>query len=260
MDTRPRKRFGQNFLTDNSVIRRIVAAVNPQPGEHLLEIGPGQGALTAPLVQSGADLTLVEIDRDLAAMLAVRYPGVPLITADVLKVELSEVLLPGTRVVGNLPYNISTPLLFRLFEVSENIVDMHFMLQLEVVDRLTASPSTGSYGRLSVMAQYYCETQKMFEVPPEAFSPQPKVHSAVIGLRPRRERLALDPVWLDRVLIKAFSARRKTVRNALKGLISSDELEHLGIDPALRPENLTIENFADCANLLSHRGAPEAGA
>ena len=246
---RARKRFGQNFLTEPGIIHRIIRSIDPGPDDTVIEIGPGQGALTTPLSQSGCRLTLVEIDRDLAAALRLAFPDANLVEQDVLKADLAGLLTVPSRVVGNLPYNISTPLLFRLFE-QDNIIDMHFMLQLEVVDRMSALPSTSAYGRLSVMTQYYCEAEKLFEVPPEAFSPRPKVNSAIVRLRPRQARLALDPQRLDQVLTRAFSSRRKTVRNALKSLIPEDALQSLGIDPALRPENLTIDEFASCARYL----------
>lgn len=247
----PRKRFGQNFLSDTGIIQRLVATINPRPEDQLLEIGPGQGALTRPLKAACNNLTLVEIDRDLAAQLRQDFPDINLIQEDVLKTDLAALLPQPTRVVGNLPYNISTPLLFRLFQHQDNIVDMHFMLQLEVVDRMSATVSTSSYGRLSIMTQYYCDVEKLFEVSPESFSPRPKVTSAIVRLQPRSALPDIDPKRLDQVVVQAFSARRKTVRNALKSSLTASDLEALDIDPSLRPENLTIDDYARCAAFLS---------
>jgi 16S rRNA (adenine1518-N6/adenine1519-N6)-dimethyltransferase len=246
--TAPRKRFGQNFLVDEGIIGRIVRAVAPAAGDHLVEIGPGRGAITRALADSGAELQVVEIDRDLAFELKLAFPGIRLINEDVMKVDFAE-LAGGTplRVVGNLPYNISTQLLFKLLGYGDLIQDMHFMLQLEVVDRMIAEPSTRAYGRLSVMTQLLCEAEKLFEVPPECFYPRPKVQSAIVHLAPRPERLDFDQASLEALLIQAFSARRKTVRNALKNLLPADELVALDIDPGLRPENLTLEDFAACS-------------
>lgn len=251
---RARKRFGQNFLVDQGLIGKIVSSFDARPEEHVVEIGPGQGALTEHLVQSGCDLTLVEIDRDLAALLQERYPAARLVNEDILKADL-HALIPESpvRVIGNLPYNISTPLLFRLFHHLELISDMHFMLQLEVVDRMTAEPSTRSYGRLSVMTQLYCRAEKLFEVPPEAFSPRPKVQSAIVRLQPHRQATQVDVEVMEKMLIQAFSSRRKTIRNALKGLVSESELESLGLAPTLRPENLTVDDYIACSNLVTRR-------
>jgi 16S rRNA (adenine1518-N6/adenine1519-N6)-dimethyltransferase len=251
---RARKRFGQNFLVDQGLIGKIIRGFDARPGEHVVEIGPGQGALTEHLVQSGCDLTLVEIDRDLATLLQERFPSATLINEDILKADLPA-LIPDSpvRVIGNLPYNISTPLLFRLFHYLELISNMHFMLQLEVVDRMTADPSTRSYGRLSVMTQLYCEAEKLFEVPPEAFSPRPKVQSAIVRLQPHKQAAQVDVDIIEKMLIQAFSSRRKTIRNALKGLVSESELESLGLAPTLRPENLTVNDYIACSNLVSTR-------
>lgn len=247
----PRKRFGQNFLTDPGIIDRIHRGMGIKAEDHVIEIGPGRGALTSGLAASDCHLTLIEVDRDLAGQLTLDYPGTELINQDVLKVEFQD-LGPGpVRVVGNLPYNISTPLLFKLLEYDGLFQDMHFMLQLEVVDRMIAVPSTKAYGRLSVMTQLYCHAEKLFEVPAEAFSPRPKVRSAIVRLTPRPGTHLPDP--LESVLIQAFSARRKTVRNALKGLLTEADLESLDIDPTLRPENLSPEEFMSCADLLGSR-------
>ena len=253
--SRARKRFGQNFLVDPGIISRICRAIAPSPEEHLLEIGPGHGALTGPLLDSGCHLTAVEIDRDLASELTQAFSSLTLITQDVLKLDLDSVF-PGQvlRVVGNLPYNISTPLIFRLLASMERIQDMHFMLQKEVVDRMAATESTRDYGRLTVMTQVHCRVEKLFEVPPEAFSPRPAVQSAIVRLSPLDTSLNVDRKILDGILTRAFSARRKTVRNALSGMIEGSDFTALDIDPGLRPENLSVSDYIRCADLLAARG------
>lgn len=248
---RARKRFGQNFLTDPHVVDRLMAAIDPRQGQRIIEVGPGHGAITAPLVASGCALEVIEIDRDLAADLASRFPGLDIHESDVLKIDLAPIV-DDARVVGNLPYNISTPLLFRLYPLVGRIRDMHFMLQREVVDRITASPSTADYGRLSVMSHYYCHAEKLFEVPPEAFTPSPKVTSAIVRLQAARHgHVADDIAVLEQLVTRAFSNRRKTIRNGFKGLLDSQRLESLDIDPGLRPENLDLEQFVRCANAVS---------
>ncbi|MFT7221366.1 MAG: 16S rRNA (adenine1518-N6/adenine1519-N6)-dimethyltransferase [Candidatus Azotimanducaceae bacterium] len=252
-----RKRFGQNFLIDNNIIDRIGRGIGARPDQHLVEIGPGRGALTDQLVASGCDLTLVEIDRDLSAQLAKRYPEAKLINQDVLKFDFDSLSDGQTklRVVGNLPYNISTPLMFKLFENATLIDDMHFMLQLEVVDRITASPNTKAYGRLTIMSQIYCDVEKLFEVPPYAFSPRPKVQSAIVRLTPKRRPGELDMTLLETILIDAFNARRKTIRNGLRKHLSAEELESLDLSPTLRPENLDINDFIRCTQLVAQKSA-----
>ena len=253
---RARKRFGQNFLTDLNVIEQVVAAIKPVPSDHILEIGPGRGEITGLLQRSGCHLELVEIDRDLVKLLEVKYPDVTIYAEDILKFDFSKVV-PATaspiRIVGNLPYNISTPLLFRLFQHHELFEDLIFMLQLEVVDRIIAEPSNKNYGRLSIMSQYYCEAEKLLDVPPGAFTPSPKVESALIRLTPKREPTikVKDIELLQRLLIAAFSKRRKTVRNALGAYLSEEDLEYLNIDSRLRPENLTPDDFVRCANRVT---------
>ena len=250
--SKPRKRFGQHFLTDRAVLNRILSNIQAREEQHLIEIGPGRGALTEGLAQTGCKLTLIEIDRNLSSQLRKKFPQARLIVQDVMKFKFSQ-LGPGPlRVVGNLPYNISTPLMFQLFDEKERIVDMHFMLQLEVVDRIIAAPSTRAYGRLSVMTQLHCEAEKLFEVPPEAFSPRPKVRSAIVRLRHRGQTFEASSL-LKQVLTKAFNSRRKTVRNALKTLLNAEDFEKLGIDPSVRPENLTLDQFTACANYLKAR-------
>ncbi|MCB1646549.1 MAG: 16S rRNA (adenine(1518)-N(6)/adenine(1519)-N(6))-dimethyltransferase RsmA [Pseudomonadales bacterium] len=253
---RARKRFGQNFLQDPSVIDRIAFAINPAPSDHILEIGPGHGALTSRLSNTGCKLDLVEIDRDLVAELTPRFPNAMIHSADILQFDFSSIAgAEKLRVVGNLPYNISTPLLFRLFHHSDLIQDMYFMLQLEVVNRLTASLSTGQYGRLSIMTRLFCDAEKLFDVPPEAFSPRPKVMSAIVRLTPRHDPPEVsDLAQFEKLLIHAFSQRRKTIRNALKNWCSAAELSALDIDPSLRPENIPAERFIACANFLATKG------
>lgn len=251
----PRKRFGQNFLQSKHVIEDILGAINPQKKDNILEIGPGLGALTQPLLRRLDRLTAVEIDRDLQLYLAelpIAQGKLNLIAADALTLDYSQ-YGPGLRVVGNLPYNISTPLLLRLLQFGSFIDDMFFMLQKEVVDRMAASPGTKAYGRLSVMLQYHCEVEHLFDVPPEAFDPQPKVDSAVVHLTPYRvspfEFVAVDQ--LERLVASAFSMRRKTLTNNLKGIISLAELTELGIDGGKRPEQISISEYVQLAKFVS---------
>jgi len=242
---RARKRFGQNFLHDQNLIRKIVNAINPKPEDHIIEIGPGHGALTAFLLKSGCQLDVIEIDRDLASELREKHPQLNVIESDVLKFDFSKI--EGSRplrIVGNLPYNISTPLLFKLFNQIHSIRDMYFMLQLEVVNRLTAEHSHSDYGRLSVMSQYYCQSEKLFTVPPEAFVPRPKVMSAIVRLIPQNQKNDFtDTEVLGKILIQAFSMRRKTIRNALKGYVTAEDIIALGLDPRARPENLSLSDY-----------------
>ncbi|MGL5420851.1 MAG: 16S rRNA (adenine(1518)-N(6)/adenine(1519)-N(6))-dimethyltransferase RsmA [Plesiomonas shigelloides] len=256
---RARKRFGQNFLNDVFVIDSIVSAINPRKGEAMLEIGPGLAALTEPVARDLDHMTVIEIDRDLAERLrhhpqlkdklTVREQDAMSADFSAISAELGQKL----RVFGNLPYNISTPLMFHLFDYTDSISDMHFMLQKEVVNRLAAGPSSKAYGRLSVMAQYYCQVIPVLEVPPHAFKPAPKVDSAVVRLVPHAQKPF--PVknlrWLSRVTTDAFNQRRKTLRNGLSHLFSVEQLEALGIDPTLRAENITVEQFCRLANWLS---------
>ncbi len=247
----PRKRYGQHFLHDRGVIAKIVAAVDPQPGDAIVEVGPGTGALTGPLLDRVSRLEAIEIDRDLAARLEAEYPRLRLHRGDVLKFDFAQ-LPDRLRVVGNLPYNVSTPFLFRLAEVADRLRDAHFMLQREVVDRMVARPSTPEYGRLSVMLQYRFEMRKLFDVKPGAFRPPPKVDSAVVRLVPRPGRLgAKDAAALARVVTAAFTKRRKQLRNALGGVVDEDGLRALGIDPRLRPENLGVPQYVAIANALA---------
>lgn len=245
---RARKRFGQNFLNDPGIIERIIRAIDIQPGDKIIEIGPGTGALTQHIVKKSDDTTLIEIDRDLAATLKEQFPSAMLINEDVMQVEFDKLSSDtSVRVIGNLPYNISTPLLFKLFSYGTRIKDMYFMLQLEVVDRMVATHSTSSYGRLSIMTQLHCHVEKLFEVPPEAFTPRPKVRSAIVKLTPVTVPVDVDLDLLEKMLIHAFSARRKTIRNALKAYLDETALEKLALDPKLRPENLSVSDFVRCA-------------
>ena len=249
-----RRRFGQHFLHDPGVLRRIVEAVAPAPGDTLVEIGPGEGALTRPLLERVDHLAAIEIDRDLAARLAAEFPGnrLTIIAADVLDYDFSA-FPPGTRIVGNLPYNISTPILFHLARHAERLRDLHVMLQLEVVQRMVAKHSTPDYGRLSVMLQTRFHMQKLFNVAPGAFRPPPKVDSAVVRLVPLAKKPDWDQAVLEKVVREAFSARRKTLRNALPLL--EEDFEGLGIDPKLRPENLSPEDYLRITRRLTHRAA-----
>ena len=261
MNHRPRKRFGQNFLHDQSVIRGIVAAIHPKAGEHVVEIGPGLGALTEPLMDALGTMDVVELDRDLIPHLEQLFAGrgeLCIHNTDALKFDFCSLLTEMSdtlRVVGNLPYNISTPLIFHLLSQAHCIRDMHFMLQQEVVDRLAAAPGGGDYGRLSVMVQYHCQVEKLFSVPPEAFNPPPKVHSAIVRLTPYRELPfpAQDEKVLSRVVTQAFSQRRKTLRNTMKKLLDASVIEALGIDPGCRPETLALEQFVALADAVSKR-------
>ena len=256
MGHRARKRFGQNFLTDPHIVQRIVNTINPVAGEVVLEIGPGRAALSRPLAETDAELHLLEIDRDLAARLQIMLkPGglAEVHTGDALKVDFSEIVNGRPfRLVGNLPYNISTPLLFHVLQWNNLIIDMHFMLQQEVVRRMAAEPGSKAWGRLSVMCQYYCEVTPLFGVPPEAFTPAPKVQSMFVKLVPHDQAPVQikNMAVLERLVSQAFSMRRKTLRNSLRGLLSSALIESLGIDPGLRPETLSLKQFADLSRLM----------
>lgn len=261
---RARKRFGQNFLHDQNIIRRIVACIRPRSGDVLLEIGPGQGAITTELLDSGCELHAVELDRDLVAMLQSRFgerPNFHLRSGDALALDLTEIAETARlRVVGNLPYNISTPLMFHLLAQRERIVDMHFMLQKEVVERLAAEPSSRDYGRLSIMAQYFCAIESLFEVPPGAFTPRPKVQSAIVRLTPHATlpHPARSVPVLQQVVRTAFNQRRKTLRNAIQGLLSAEQLSALGIDPSARPETLSLQAFVAMADAVAQQTQEQA--
>jgi 16S rRNA (adenine1518-N6/adenine1519-N6)-dimethyltransferase len=250
----PRKRFGQHFLHEHGVIERMLRALDPRPGDTMIEIGPGEGALTHDLLARCGALTAIELDRDLAARLRIELgarPGFRLIEADVLTVDFAA-LGSALRIVGNLPYNISTPILFHLLESAASIRDMHFMLQREVVERMAAVPGSKVYGRLSVMLQARCRVESLFEVGPGAFRPPPKVDSAVVRLTPLTEP-ALDAAGSARLahcVRAAFGQRRKTLRNALAGLATPDALSAVGIDPAARAENVPVSAWIALAEHL----------
>ena len=290
--SRARRRFGQHFLTDRAVVERVVAAFAPAPGQRIVEIGPGRGALTDALVAqiesaggaAPAALTAVEIDRDLAKYLQHRHPRITVINADILDFDLRDVPAAGDgdgdgdgdgagngdgdgdgdgdgagngvdnprlRLIGNLPYNISTPLIFHLLAQVECIADMQFMLQTEVARRLCAGPGGKNYGRLSVMAALKLDCAPLFEVPPAAFTPRPKVDSTVLRLTPKaRPYQARDPRRLEAVVAAAFGQRRKTVRNALAGVADPEHFNRAGIDPSLRAEKLSVADYIQLADAL----------
>lgn len=245
-----RKRFGQNFLHDQHVIADIVAAIDPQPGQHMVEIGPGRAALTQPLLAVSDQLDVIELDRDLVPLLQEKlaaYPQLTIHQADALSFDYSSLVTQNEklRIIGNLPYNITTPLLFHLLSQVLYIEDMCFMLQREVVERICAQPGTKRYGRLSIMVQYQCEASQLFIVPPEAFDPVPKVESAIIYLRPRSQFIGGDvPIKaLSTVVTQAFSQRRKTIYNTLKNIASKAALQAQNIDLQQRPETISIERY-----------------
>ncbi|WP_409279026.1 16S rRNA (adenine(1518)-N(6)/adenine(1519)-N(6))-dimethyltransferase RsmA [Pseudomonas defluvii] len=261
---RARKRFGQNFLHDAGVIDRILRAIHARPGERMLEIGPGQGALTAGLLGSGAELDVVELDKDLIPILNHQFAGrdnFRLHQGDALKFDFTSLgAAPHSlRVVGNLPYNISTPLIFHLLDNAGLIRDMHFMLQKEVVERLAAGPGGGDWGRLSIMVQYHCKVEHLFNVGPGAFNPPPKVDSAIVRLVPHETlpHPAKDHRLLERIVREAFNQRRKTLRNTLKALLSSEAIEAANVDGSLRPEQLDLAAFVRLADKLAEQNGVE---
>jgi 16S rRNA (adenine1518-N6/adenine1519-N6)-dimethyltransferase len=257
---RARKRFGQNFLHDPQVIGRIVKAIAPKPNDLLVEIGPGLGALTEPVAEAAGHLTVIELDRDLAERL-VQHPTLAskltVHQADAMKFDFTALAQEGKKlkIFGNLPYNISTPLLFHLFQYADFIENMHFMLQKEVVQRMTAIHGSKAFGRLSVMTQYYCEAMPVVEVGPGAFKPAPKVDSAVVRLLPRAvaERAEVPAEVLNRVCLEAFNQRRKTIRNCFSNFASAEQLEQLGLNPGLRPEQLAVADFVRVAQWLQQQ-------
>lgn len=258
MNHQPRKRFGQNFLRDRNMIDRIVAAIAPQPDQHMVEIGPGQGAMTTPLLRQCGRLDAIEIDRDLANTLLRDHRGDDrflLHEADALRFDFGALReQQPLRVVGNLPYNISTPLIFHLLGFAGVIQDMHFMLQREVVDRLAAAPGSKQYGRLSVMAQHACRVEKLFDVPPDAFVPRPRVMSAIVRLTPKPDfTMGELEQQLALVCRDAFGQRRKTLRNSLKPHIDAEALAALGIAADNRAEQLTVADFVRIARAVLER-------
>ena len=252
-----RKRFGQNFLHDDYIIDSIVAAIAPQADDNIVEIGPGLGALTEPVAEKVNCLNVVELDRDLAERLE-KHPflrdKLNITQADAMQFDFGQLASEGKqlRVFGNLPYNISTPLMFHLFSFANKIKDMHFMLQKEVVKRLCAGPNCKAYGRLTVMAQYYCKVIPVLEVPPTAFKPAPKVDSAVVRLEPYDVPpfVAKSLKILNQVCSMAFNQRRKTIRNGLRDLLNVEQLQEIGIDTTKRAENITIEEYVNIANYI----------
>ena len=254
---RAKKRFGQHFLTDAHVLRGIVSAIAPQTSDTMVEIGPGTGLLTEGLAAVVRPLHVVEIDRDLAAALRRRYPveQVAVHEADVLEFDFAALPAP-LRVVGNLPYNVSSPVLFRMAEIAERLQDCVFMLQKEVVDRMVAEPGTADYGRLSVMLQYRFAMHRLLDVPPESFTPPPKVDSAVVSMRPLGEDRprAADEDRFSRIVAAAFSQRRKTLRNATRALLGEEDFAAAGIDPSRRGETLGVREFVALADARGAAG------
>ena len=250
----PRKRFGQNFLTDQNVLSEIIRVIAPAAGDTMVEIGPGQGAMTALLLAHLSQLHVVELDRDLVAMLQKKFSADQLIihSGDALQFDFAA-LQPAQgklRIVGNLPYNISSPLLFHLAQYAQQVEDQHFMLQKEVVQRMVAPPGGKDYGRLSVMLQWRYQMEMLFIVPPSAFDPPPKVDSAIVRMRPIASPLACEQVRLEQVVTQAFSQRRKVIRNSLSGLFTEQQLVAAGIDPQARPETISLEQYVALTHLL----------
>ena len=249
-----RKRFGQNFLTDDHVLNNIIDAIAPRQGETMVEIGPGLAAMTALLIKELDHMHVVELDRDLVARLEKAYPRERLSvhSGDALKFDFGSIPVPEgqkLRVVGNLPYNISSPLLFHLAEFAHLVEDQHFMLQKEVVERMVAEPGTKAYSRLSVMLQWRYDMAMLFIVPPTAFDPPPQVDSAIVRMVPTRRQLPCDGKRLEAVVAKAFSQRRKVIRNCVAGMFTEAQLVEAGIDPGARPEAVSLEQYVALANL-----------
>ncbi|MDQ1829821.1 16S rRNA (adenine(1518)-N(6)/adenine(1519)-N(6))-dimethyltransferase RsmA [Massilia scottii] len=250
-----RKRFGQNFLTDKLVLDNIIDAIGPEKGQAMVEIGPGLAAMTALLLKRLDHMHVVELDRDLVARLEKNFPREKLTihSGDALKFDYGQIPVPEgqkLRVVGNLPYNISSPLLFHLAEFAHLIEDQHFMLQKEVVERMVAAPGSKVYGRLSVMLQWRYDMSLMFIVPPTAFDPPPQVESAIVRMVPVARKLACDGPTLEAVVMKAFSQRRKVIRNCVAGMFTEAQLIEAGIDPSTRPETVSLEQYVALSNLL----------
>lgn len=249
-----RKRFGQNFLHDDMVIRRIVQSIRPKKGDTLVEIGPGQAAITRPLIEQLNHIHAIEIDRDLFAFLQTEFSAeqLTLHNVDALKFDFSTLSENKLRIVGNLPYNISTPILFHLLSFRTHIEDMHFMLQKEVVERMAADPGSKTYGRLSVILQYYCKVDYLFTVKPGAFNPAPAVDSAIVRLAPHAEA-SFDvgsEATFERLVTKSFGQRRKTLRNNLKGFLDVVDIESCGLDAGTRPEQLSLQDFCTLSQCL----------
>lgn len=257
-----KKKFGQNFLVDENIIADIIGVIRPEPDDNLVEIGPGLGAMTRPLLKKLKHLHVVEIDRDIIARLESDYPQdrpdpkLIIHAGDALKFDLATLAAP-LRIVGNLPYNISSPLLFHFAASASRITDMHFMLQNEVVERMVADHSTPAYGRLSVMLQYRFFMEKLLDVPPESFRPAPKVDSAIVRMIPLpvSEIQVKNEVLFAQIVSAAFGQRRKTLRNTLRSFLNEAEFEQLGINPQLRAENLSVAEFARIAAYVDKRVA-----
>lgn len=250
-----RKRFGQNFLHDRFVLDDITAAIAPQPDDAMVEIGPGLGAMTEQLLRHLKQMHVVELDRDLIVRLEKTFNPAKLTihSGDALKFDFAQIPVPAgqkLRIVGNLPYNISSPLLFHLADFAPLVLDQHFMLQKEVVERMVAEPGSKAYGRLSVMLQWRYTMSLLFIVPPTAFDPPPKVESAIVRMIPVEQRLPCDQETLEAVVMKAFSQRRKVIRNCLAGMFTEEQIIAAGIDPTKRPETVGLEQYVALANLL----------
>ena len=252
-----RKRFGQNFLIDHGIIRDIVRSVHPQKEDLIVEIGPGKGAITQLLADSCDNLSVIELDRDLVPWLKVKFekhPNFQLFQADALQFDFAQLIKNDRplRIVGNLPYNISTPLIFHLLSYSNKVQDMHFMLQKEVVKRMAAQPGESAYGRLGIMVQYYCAVEDLFDVPPSSFDPAPKVDSAIVRLTPYANLpyVANNIKTLETLVNVAFQQRRKTLRNSLKQLLSAEQMESLPVNLQLRPEEISLPEYVAMSNLL----------
>lgn len=253
MEHQARKRFGQNFLHDENIIHRIINSISPQKNEHIVEIGPGLGALTRVLAQHLNQFDAIEIDRDLIEHLnsdPILKNKLTIYSKDVLKFDFYTLNKTPLRIVGNLPYNISTPLCFHLLTFTHLITDMTFMLQKEVVDRMTADVNSKDYGRLSVMIQYHCEAESLFDVPPHAFTPQPKVNSAIVRLTPHQTKpySAKNEVYFSEIVKASFAHPRKTLRNNLKAYLNEEQLHAIGINPQARAETLSVSDYVNISN------------
>ena len=249
-----KKKFGQNFLKDTSIINAIIQSINPVPDDLLIEIGPGLGALTKPLLEKTNHLLAIEVDRDIVAWMENEYSkkNITVFNEDILNFNFDQ-FDQKVRIVGNLPYNISTPILFKCIDNITNIKDLHFMLQKEVVDRMIAVPSSSEYGRLSVMLQYYFAMEHLVHVPKESFDPEPKVESSFVRLIPYEHYpfVANNIEQFGRIVKEAFSQRRKTIRNTLKSFISENDFQKIDINPQLRAENLAVSDFVKISNYLN---------
>ncbi len=256
-----RKRFGQHFLISRYIIECLVDEINPQPDQSIIEIGPGQGALTLPILKKTGKMDVIEIDRDLIPLLRQHCAGhgdLIIHEANALKFDIKSLIQKNktARIIGNLPYNISTPLIFHLLESADAIEDMHFMLQKEVVERMAAKPNDDAYGRLSIMVQYHCEVSDLFDVPPSSFEPPPRVDSSVVRLTPHSTLpfIANDYHQFLIIVREAFSHRRKTLRNALKPFVSDAIWAEIGINPQQRPEELSVQDFVVISNAIEKNG------